>query len=1157
VTNSRNYSHSVTFVGDRVLLQHHIKELKESSIDDGIINLNFRSLSGDEPKEYLFCRLDSKKRLNDGRVNSSTHRTYRNTEEGGIWISGLNPHNGWQPWDWGRFKPDVPAIHREKNKPIKYLSPPNGGSHPIYLDVPQHIWDKVAQRHRIKRYHSPLMERLADKRQTGGGYALSPIGLKRSLSDCLRGGIKPVSFLPKSLQPTGSEESNASNEPYCFWSWVKAHPEIPIILTEGEKKAACLLSLGFVAISVPGIWMGRVKNKITGTDYLHPDLLPMVETGRKFVILFDNDPKPSTKRQVNKAIEYTGKVIEEAGATCEVALLPEDSEKGVDDFVTANGGELAASLIAQIVETALTLERFIRDIHPKNWGLSGKYPPNLKVNEQYLSHAVKHLPDSGLVILLSGMGTGKTQILENRLENYPKEHFLNIGHRVNLLQNLAKRLETAMYSEISLGQLAKAQRLSITLDSLYKIKTNYLRYGCVFIDEACQNLAHLLKSKTCGEHREAIFQALEYFVSTAKLVVLADAHMDDLTVDFFRQMRPEGEVPFIIQNEYQPGDREVYFYNGNDSSALIEKIMTAMMLNLKIMVVSDSKKFIKKIELMLTSDLGKKVEIQSDEDLSTSPTKLRVWSIHGDNSGSEENRAFIKEISSAVNDVDILLTSPSLGTGVDIKGDRFEAIFGAFHAVSQSATECGQQLHRFRKNVPIHLWIAPRPLGGYQETNAEKIKSKMLESNEMTAFLTRIKIDKETGIRGAEKDWVLDAYCQIEAKRRRSINNLREDLKDLLTEMGYNLSVASTETDSIAKAQFKEASEKLEASRSSAIVNAIDISDSEYQTRQTKDYLSPDEMVECEKYRLKTFYGKSVTEDLVQRDNGGRLYGRLLTFEAVAADSPGEIVDPSKGRKYPAPPLIVAQRDLKERENLPFCMDWHNYSSQWLAFYILGVPKLLARLLAEEEICATDPDLMKMTQAAIHSRVYIKALLNLTIPKNCSPLWLMGVFLDRLGLKTVSCKRGKRGEQVTYRHLSHDETDFALEFLEYRQQLRQQKEEKERLLREERDRYQAVKERQYGINPSTNPVSPPPANGVFYNLEGGEDTSKNQESGSPIPPWETWEVFKPYQKLRSDAISLGVDAINQIVKGIGEGTDLFYRIVSSLTESMDWIWTQE
>ena len=632
----------VTFVQDRLLFKHHLCELHQSSIDDGIIDLNFRSLHGDEPKEHLFCRLDSKKRLNDGRVNSSTLNRYRNTEAGGYWISGLNPHNDWQPWDYGRFKPDVPIISSKNNKPIKYISPPNGGFHPIYLDVPQHIWDKVAQRHRIKRYHSPMMERLADKRLTGGGYSLSPIGLKRSLSDCLRGGIKPVSFLPKNLQLIAPEEPDTSNDPYCFWSWVQAHPEIPIILTEGEKKAACLLSLGFVAISLPGVWMGRVKNEATGTDHLHPDLLPMVETGRKFVILFDNDPKPSTKRQVNNAIRHTGNVIEKAGATCSVALLPEDSEKGVDDFVFANGGDSAASLIAKIIEAAQTLDSFIRDIRPKNWGLSSKYPPNIKVNERYLSNAVKNLPDSGLIVLCSGMGTGKTELLVKYLKRYFKERFLNIGHRVNLLQNVAKRLETAIYSEISLGHLAEAKRLSITLDSLYKIKTEYNQYGCVFIDEACQNLAHLLHSKTCSEHREEIFKVLEYFVSTAKLVVLADAHIDDLTVDFFRQMRPIGEVPFIIHNEYQPGDREVYLYDGNDSSAIVEKVMTAMMLNLKIMVVSDSKAFIKKIELMLTMGLGKDVEIQSDEGKSNQEQKLRVWSIHGDNSGSEENEPSLK-----------------------------------------------------------------------------------------------------------------------------------------------------------------------------------------------------------------------------------------------------------------------------------------------------------------------------------------------------------------------------------------------------------------------------------------------------------------------------------------------------------------------------------
>lgn len=33
----------------------------------------------------------------------------------------------------------------------------------------------------------------------------------------------------------------------------------------------------------------------------------------------------------------------------------------------------------------------------------------------------------------------------------------------------------------------------------------------------------------------------------------------------------------------------------------------------------------------------------------------------------------------------------------------------------------------------------------------------------MTAFL--IRIGKETGKRGAEKDWAWDTYCQIEAQR--------------------------------------------------------------------------------------------------------------------------------------------------------------------------------------------------------------------------------------------------------------------------------------------------------------------------------------------------------------------------------------------------------
>ncbi|WP_341532033.1 hypothetical protein [Nostoc sp. UHCC 0302] len=78
-------------------------------------------------------------------------------------------------------------------------------------------------------------------------------------------------------------------------------------------------------------------------------------------------------------------------------------------------------------------------------------------------------------------------------------------------------------------------------------------------------------------------------------------------------------------------------------------------------------------------------------------------------------------------------------------------------------------------NVPMYVWVAPRPPFGYAETNARRIKEKILQKNEMTAFL--IRIDKETGKRGAEKDWMLDTSCQIEAQRNWSINNLRADLR--------------------------------------------------------------------------------------------------------------------------------------------------------------------------------------------------------------------------------------------------------------------------------------------------------------------------------------------------------------------------------------------
>ena len=392
----------------------------------------------------------------------------------------------------------------------------------------------------------------------------------------------------------------------------------------------------------------------------------------------------------------------------------------------------------------------------------------------------------------------------------------------------------------------------------------------------------------------------------------------------------------------------------------------------------------------------------------------------------------------------------------------------------------------------MHIWVAPRPPFGFLETDAKKIKKSMLQLNQMTAFL--IRINPESGQRGAEKDWALNAYCEIEAARNYSINNLREDLLTLLEEMAYKITIKKLETDVKVKTKMVEAGRYLDELHQSAVVNANDISQQEYLSRQASDYLEPEEIVECEKYRLQRDYGMEVTEELVKKDGQGNLIGQLIALESILANSEGKIVDPHTNKEYPAPPQIVADKDLFERDNLPLCMDWHNYSSLWLARYNLGLPKLVSRLLEGEEICATDSDVKKMSEAASASRVHLKAILNLTIPKNFKPMWLVGVLIGQLGLKTVSKKKGKRGEQVRYYSLVKEDTIFAVEVLQYRIKQREEKAQKELATQQKNLEHQARMQMQYGIEPPKNLVSTPPSKKGIHTLEEGMDTEDNLAS---------------------------------------------------------------
>jgi hypothetical protein len=127
-----------------------------------------------------------------------------------------------------------------------------------------------------------------------------------------------------------------------------ADPAIPLIITEGARKADAAISKGAVCISLLGVWGFRGKNAKGGKTVL-ADWDKIALNGREIRIVFDSDV--STKSTVALALQRLQIFLESRGAKVEVVFLPQDEDGpkvGLDDFLKDN--------------TILDLDRFIHKV---------------------------------------------------------------------------------------------------------------------------------------------------------------------------------------------------------------------------------------------------------------------------------------------------------------------------------------------------------------------------------------------------------------------------------------------------------------------------------------------------------------------------------------------------------------------------------------------------------------------------------------------------------------------------------------------------------------------------------------------------------------------------------------------------------------------------
>ena len=159
---------------------------------------------------------------------------------------------------------------------------------------------------------------------------------------------KPLKYLGASGVETYPLFLNTGDETH--WPQALRNREIRILITEGAKKAGCLLTLGYAAISLPGVWNGQKKGR------LHQALELFCGVGRVVYLCFDSDA--IAKASVQQALDRLGRLLSAKGCVISVVVW-DDQYKGIDDLYIGAG----AAAVHEAIAKALTFEEWRDQIY--------------------------------------------------------------------------------------------------------------------------------------------------------------------------------------------------------------------------------------------------------------------------------------------------------------------------------------------------------------------------------------------------------------------------------------------------------------------------------------------------------------------------------------------------------------------------------------------------------------------------------------------------------------------------------------------------------------------------------------------------------------------------------------------------------------------------
>jgi Domain of unknown function (DUF3854) len=916
----------------------HLADFESSLIDLDIIRLNFRSIDQTEAFHFLKPNLQPSDRRNDGRLRDGHLRAFSRLEASGWVCQGVDPLT-MNLSQWGCLKPNDMRWDSEKRKRIKYEHP---------YGVPTELFClRVTYR----------------------------IGLKISKTQSLEAEIQ---YLDRMVDVDPDTEDRG------FWQWVLDNPALNIIITEGAKKAASLLSAGYLAIALPGIY-GAYRSKINGVDcipHLIPQLKIFTSKGREFVFAFDNDTNPNTVKNVRIATTKTARLLKRNGCDVSVTswlILP---YKGVDDLIAGLGVDAF---------TEAFKSRQSIDNHQLNDAFSIADLTQLTVDVRYLNPTVR--PDDirdKIIALKSAKGTGKTEVIYEYIKPDIDRgrSVLIITHRIQLAKELARRLGIDHISEVR-DETGGLMGYALCADSLHpesqaRFDPDGWDDAIVVIDECEQVIWHMLNSATCLKNRVAILQTfsklMQNVATSGGTVVLSDADLSKVSIDYIQKLTGNQLDLWLLNNVHNPnkGKRQLFTHKSPD--AMLAAAHSAIESGDRLLIHCSAQKAKSKfgtqnIETILANKFPTRSILRIDSDT----VKDRSHPAYG----------CIERINDVVAKYDIVIASPTIETGISLDRRHFSSVWCFANGVQTVDAVC-QTLERERNDVPRHICITTggiNKIGNGSESiySLSKCEGKLHDLNYRELAMADA-IASDDIVRAH-----LQAWASYAAKTNQGFNSYEQNILAKLALEGYEIVPYSIDPDDEV-VSMDEVTEAIETARADNYqaerdgkIDEPNPSDFELAALKKKASKTKQERHrEAKGLLCRRYLTEDITHDLISKDDDG-WYPQLQLHYYL-----------SIGREHLKGRDTAKLKGLSPDGFMPFAPD---VNRSCLSLKIKALDAVNVQQFFGEDKTFTSADLAGWHEKLLQCRRDIKEYLGISITTKSTPIQTAQRLLGLLGMK--------------------------------------------------------------------------------------------------------------------------------------------------------------